>query len=127
MKNKILFTTFLLPVLIGLATMAGCSKTNVGPVGINPAKVPGVVTAAFNKSSENAKQDAQDYVAAFQSQDAAVAFAKVRALSTRPDLTPEQRTVVAGAMQTTFQRLENAAQNGNSAAKGAMHQYFTTR
>ena len=111
-----------------VAAVAGCSKSGAGAVhALEPAKIPAAVNGAFSHASADARQDANNYVAALQNQDPAAAFTRLQKIRSRQDLTAEQRSVVIGALQTTFKQMQAAAQNGNHEAQAAMHQYLSTR
>jgi hypothetical protein len=111
-----------------LVLAAGCSKS--GPQSqqaLDPAKVPTVINQAFQAAPDDSKQQAAAFVTTFQGQDAPKAFEQLRKLSQQSNLSADQRTAVAQAMQTTFRQLQAAAQNGDAAAKAAVHQYLSTR
>jgi hypothetical protein len=109
------------------AAMAGCSRHAAAPQTLAADKIPAVVNQAFDQAPDETKEQATSYVTALQGQDAPTAFAQLKKLSTENNLNPQQRRVIAQAMQTTFKQLQDAAQNGNAAAKAAMHQYLSTR
>jgi hypothetical protein len=127
MKNN-KFKQIISIILGSILVTAGCSKgSSSSSAPLAAARVPDEIHKAFDKSPVEVKQAATDYVAAFQEKDSAVAFAGLQRLSTRADLTPEQRSVTARAMATTYQQLRAAAQAGNQSAKAAMQQYISSR
>lgn len=95
-------SVFLSSVLALAAILSGCSKSGGGAAGLDPAQVPVAVSQAFDKSPEDTKQSASNCVAALQDQDMTAAFLQLQQINEQSDLTPQQRTVVAKAMQTTF-------------------------
>ena len=125
MKNQ-LKTLLFVPLIAALAALTGCSKSPA-KAGLDPAKVPAAVATAFAKAPEGTREQANECLTAYQSQDPATAFIQLRKLGAKPDLTSEQRAVVSKAMQAAFNQMQAAAQNGNAAARTTMHQYLTTR
>jgi hypothetical protein len=124
MKTK--FLTSILAALVVVA-LSGCSKPAANVQALDPATLPATVNQAFEKAPDDTKQQATSYVTAFQGQDAPAAFTQLRQLSAQKNLSVEQRAVLAKAMRTTFQQLQASAQNGDAAAKAAMHQYLSSR
>lgn len=126
MKTTINFAALAGSLLLALA--AGCSKSGPQPQqALDPAKVPAVINQAFQAAPDDSKQQAATFVSAFQGQDTPKAFEQLRKLSQQSNLSVDQRAAVSRAMQTTFQQLQAAAQNGDAAAKAAVHQYLSTR
>ncbi len=114
--------------MLGMLELAilftACTKSdNQSLQAMDPSKIPQTVSQAFNQSPDETKQVVAGYVVAFQQQDVPTAFTQLQKVSDRDDLTPQQRAVVAGAMLTTIKQLQVSAQNGNSAAQAALHQY----
>ena len=126
MKTKLIKMS--LACAMALIALTGCSKFGSNPPqALDSSKIPATVSKAFAKSPEETRQAAASYVSAFEGQDVPAAFLQLRKVSAQNDLTPEQRTVVARAMQTTFKQLQTAAQKGNAAAQSVMHQYVSSR
>lgn len=121
-------TAFLSSGLVLVAALAGCSKSGGGgSSALDPAKVPVAVSQAFATSPEETKQAASNCVSALQNQDTSAAFVQLEQMNQQRDLTPQQRAVVAKAMQTTFKQLQTAAAQGDAKAQAVMHQYLSTR
>lgn len=113
--------------LMCAAIMSGCSKTGASSSVQDPAKIAVAVNQAFAKAPEPAKEAATTYVAAVQSEDGPAAFAQLQRMRAAGDLTPQQREVIAKAMQSTVKQLQSAAQSGNPKAQTVLHQYLSTR
>ena len=126
MKSN-LFQCLLVSVALLLASGTGCSKSGANQAILDPSKVPETVNNAFSNAPGETKEAAASCVASFQSQHTAAAFSKLRQMSDRHDLTPQQRQAVAKALQTTFLQMQTAAQNGDTAAQATMHNYLSTR
>jgi hypothetical protein len=127
MKNTTFIFQFAM-VCFAIALLSGCShQAATQQQALDAAKIPDTVNQAFAKATDDTKQQATSYVQAFQGQDAPAAFEQLKKLSTENNLSTEQRSVVARAMQTTFQQLQVAAQNGDARAKATMHQYLSSR
>ena len=123
-SNSLLLST----ALVGVALLAGCSKSGMGSSGaMDPAKVPVAVSKAFAKAPEAAQLAASNCVSALQNQDTCAAFLQLQQMNQQPDLTPQQHQVVAKAMQATFTQVQAAADHGDTKAQAVMHQYLSTR
>ncbi|HTR40279.1 MAG TPA: hypothetical protein VMH87_01515 [Pseudomonadales bacterium] len=118
---------FASPLLVAALAATGCSKSGSSPSALTAAELPATVNSAFNKSSDQTKEVEATFVADFQNQDPAAAFAQLQKLRAERDLTPQQQGVVVRAWMTTMQQLQTAAQNGNPSAQTALHQYLSSR
>jgi hypothetical protein len=122
--NQFIFVASVLSV-VGLA---GCSKSGAnGQFGLDSAKIPAAMSQVFSNAPDSTKQEAASYVSALQSQDTDTAFSQLRQMINQPNLSPEQRQVIAKAMPATFLKLQAAAQNGNASAQAVMNNYLSTR
>ncbi len=74
----------------------------------------------FQKAKPEVKAAAGQVVTAVQSQDYAQAAAAVQSLSSRPDLTKDQRLLTARAMLTINGLLEAAQAKGDEKAAAAL-------
>ena len=118
--------TFALSLILFVGFLTGCSKTR-SQTALDPAKIPETINKTFANAPDATKETASNYVSAFQSQDTSGAFMQLEQMNQDPNLTPQQRQVVAKAMQTTFVKLQAAAQNGDTAAQATMHSYLSAR
>ncbi len=123
-----LIPSVLFSLFLTAGFLAGCSKSGANEqMGLDAAKIPDTVNQVFSNAPASTKQAAASYLSAFQSQDTASAFSQLRQMSQDPNLTPEQRQVVAKAMQTTFLKMQAAAQSGDANAQTTMQKYLSTR
>jgi hypothetical protein len=74
------------------------------------------VKDAFAKAPPEVKKLAEEATASLNSGQAIPAFLGLRQIAGRPDLTPEQRQAVSGAIISANQELRSAAQRGDKAA-----------
>lgn len=93
----------------------GCNKSEA-PAPISAEQVQPAVSSAFEKAAPEVKTMATDAAASLTT-DPAKAFVEFQALSSKPDLTPEQREVAAQSMVTANQRLQQAAAAGDKRAQ----------
>jgi hypothetical protein len=121
-------TKILTGAVVALTVIAtGCSKSSPKSVALSPDQIPVKMNQVFNQSSGETKDLANNCVSASQNQDAATAFLDLQKLSSRNDLTPEQRATTSRAMAGMFQQLRTASEQGNPAAQNVLHQYLSTR
>ena len=115
-------------LLIGaaFALVAGCSK-NEAPKALAPEAVQGEVESAFKEAPADAKSTANEVVTSLQSKDDVKAFFDLQNLSTRTDLTPEQRQTAARSALAINERLRGAAANGDQRAAEALQVYRSSK
>jgi hypothetical protein len=111
---------------VALVFASACSKKTSTSV-LQPAEVPAALDQAFAKAAGEAQQAATESATAVQNNDPATAFETLQKLSSRPDLTPEQRATTARAMAASFKQLRSAAEGGNTRAQAVMQHYQATR
>jgi hypothetical protein len=116
-----------LSLVMGTVVLAGCSKSGVNAAPLEESKVASTVTQVFAKAPADTKEEAAACVTAFQGADTSLAFSQLQRMTTETNLTPQQRVVVTKAMQTTFKKLQTAAQNGDSTAEKTVHDYLSSR
>ena len=114
-------------LFLGAVLLAGCSKSGTSEADMEPAKVPMAVSRAFEESSGETKQAAENCVSSLEKQDVPTAFQQLQRISWKSDLTPEQRAVVTKAMQAAFKQLQSAAEQGDASAQAVMNNYLSTR
>lgn len=116
-----------LTLLSGIVGLAGCSKTPTPPPTADLSQAPATFNNTFNHADEPTRQLAAGVAQSFAGQDAAMAFNQMRQLSGQANLTPEQRALLAKTMQTTFQKLQDSARNGDQNAQQTVRSYLSTR
>ncbi len=107
---------------------AGCSQgrtTAAKP--IPPEQVAPTIETAFKVANPEAKEAANDVVAAMQSQDHPRALVQLQVLAAHPDLTPEQSTATARSLVSVLTQLQIAAANGNKAAADILQKYRASK
>lgn len=117
-------------VVAGLAAAAflwlGCKKEAAPPPATPEAAAPAIENA-FQNAAADVKQHAADAANALKSQDDIGAYVRLKSLSERPGLTPEQRRAAYESWMLATMRLQAAATNGNSAAKDLLEQQRATK
>jgi hypothetical protein len=125
MKRIAKLTALALPmgmILLG----AGCHKSSE-QAALDASQVPGAVSQAFAQTTGDTKQNADSAMAALQAKDSPGAFVQLCQISDNPNLTSEQRAVIAQAKQAVFKQVAADAQNGNASAQAVVHRYMSTR
>lgn len=117
----------ILSILAASFSSSGCSKASARVTPLNPSELPATMHKAFVQSSKQTKELAATYVSAFQGQDPARAFLELQKLRNQQNLNPQQQSVLARAMMTTFKQLRTAADSGNQAAQSVMNHYLSSR
>jgi len=117
--------------ILGLALVAwagaGCKKKDAGASGIAAEQVPATVETAFRSAPEEVRQQAAEAVTAIQSQNDGAAFVQFQTLSSRPDLTAEQRQAAFDSWMVANLRLQQSAAGGNNAAKELLEKYRASK
>lgn len=113
---------------LALALLAsGCGEPETAVEQPIPAEqVPSRVEEAFRGASPAVVAEADAVVTSVREEDPS-ALEKLRQLSVRPDLTPEQRAVAGRSMYSLLARLQAAETNGNQKAAEALQQYRSTK
>jgi hypothetical protein len=89
---------------------------------VAPEEVENRIQSAFENAPAEASAAAKTVVDSVQTEDPA-ALQKLQELSSRGDLTPEQRAVANKSMYALLARLRAAESNGNQKAAAALEQY----
>jgi len=107
-------------LLVGL----GCSKKKDDTVTIE--QVPQVMEEAFKQAEPQVNQQVDQAVTAVKQEDPR-ALEQLQTLSSRPDLTIEQRRAADRAMYATLRRLQEAAKQGDQKAEAELKRYRATK
>lgn len=106
---------------------SGCSKTPEAPAAVSVEQATPAMQEAFKSAQPEVQTLAQDVVNSAQGQDDARAFVAANELSSKPELTPEQRQAAIQALMAINERLRQAAANGNTAAEKLLETYRATK
>lgn len=117
----------LLTLLFALAAGTGCDKTNVPPAPLTAEEMPTAFEKAFAKAKPEAKELANQVVAAVQAKDYPKAFQAVQALGGMPSLTKQQISVASSAMITVNTLLQEAQAQGDAKATQAIQYHRATK
>lgn len=110
-----------------LATcLVACSKSSKAAIHLTPEQLPGALQAAF-KGSDETRQDTAAAVAAVEGKRPDEALDSLRRLTTRTDLSPDQRRVTAAAVRSVIEQLQAEASSGSKKAKDALEEYQATK
>ncbi len=117
---------YLIAVLM-LFGPAGCNRNSGAVAPVSVEQIPATLKTAFGKAPPEVRSMADEAVSALQSQDAPKAFLDLRDLCARPDLTPDQRAMAAGAMVAMSKKLRADADQGDRKAEEFLKAYMSTR
>lgn len=112
--------------LAAMLTICGCHKDGASGQASEAERVKSI-RQAFAKSSPDVKAAAEEAAAGLESADTGRAFLQLNLLSSRPDLTAEQRGVTAESMLTAATRLREAAAKGDRDAAKLLEDYRATK
>ena len=119
---------FGLSIASALLLTAGCGKKGeTANTTVAPEQVPVTVEKAFQDAPADVKQQVSEAVAALQSQNDVAAFVQFDALGRRSELTSAQRQAAFASWMAVNQRLQQAASNGNKAARDLLDTYRASK
>jgi hypothetical protein len=113
--------------LLLLFEAVGCNRNPGAVAQVSVEQIPTSLKSAFGKASPEVQSMADEAVSALQSQDAPKTFLDLRDLCARPDLTPDQRAMAAGAMVAMSKKLRADADQGDTKAAEFLKAYMSTR
>jgi hypothetical protein len=105
--------------LLAVALLTGCGD-KAGPQAISIETAPDVVNNAFATAAPDIKQAADKVVSRAAAGDYAGSYFSLEALSSNPDLTPEQRLSLAQTQLAVMEKLNEAAEQGDERAAQAI-------
>ena len=109
-------------LLVLLAAM-GCNKSSAPPAPLAMEQLPLVFEKAFRKAKPQVKELAAQVVSSVQTNGYAQAYSDLQKLSTAPELTKEQSSVVGRGMLTINGLLQSAAAKGDENAAQTVKAY----
>lgn len=121
--HRLLLVGTVLSVLLS----SGCGRSTGGGAAQTPEETKAAMQQAFAGATADVKALAGDVQAAIQSQEDGKAFLQLGALSSRPDLTAEQRAVAAQSMLSVGQKLNAAAAKGDRDAAALLESYRASK
>ena len=114
---------FLLPLLLAL----GCDHSSAPPAPLAVEEIPGAFEKAFAKAKPEAKDLANQIVAAVKAKDYSKAFLDLQALTALPALSKEQITVASSTLLTVNTLLQDAQAQGDAKAAETIKVYRSTK
>lgn len=107
---------------LGLAawTACGCNRNAGPPPPLAAEEIPAAMEQGFSKAAPEIKEVVAPVVSALHSKDYPKASTVAQALSERPDLTSDQRLLVARAMLALNGLLQSAQAQGDADAAAAL-------
>ncbi|MBI3414678.1 MAG: hypothetical protein HY043_05055 [Verrucomicrobia bacterium] len=115
----------LLVPLVAMAFIAGCNKREAASIA-TPAEAQAAIQQAFKQAKPEFKTAADEAAAAIQNEPAKALF-QLQALSSNPDLDPQQRNAAQDSILVIAAKLRAAAAQGDAEAEKAMEAYRATR
>jgi hypothetical protein len=117
------FSALLLSALLTLALTSGCNRSGAAPKPVSPEAASQSLRSTFASAPSSIRDSAVQAAEAIQRHDTTAAFITVYDLSSRPDLTVEQRKVAGQSLATLLTGLRTSAEAGNAQAKRALDLY----
>ena len=103
-------------LLAGVVVSTGCGGDRY-PTEMSLEDAPETIAEAFkDEKNANIKSMATRATQLLKARNYTVAHGVLKQLMTLPDLTPEQRDLIAGGMMAVAENLNKAAEQGNAAA-----------
>lgn len=114
---------------LGLAawTVCGCNRHAGPPPPLAAEEIPAAMEQAFRQAAPEIKEAAGQIVSAVQSKDYPKASTLAQTLAERPDLTSDQRLLVARAMLALNGLLQSAQAQGDENAAAALKFHQMTK
>jgi len=114
-------------ILLSLAIIAAGCKKDGNRATLTPEQIPAAVQNAFKDATPDVKTLADEVAASLQNKEEPRAFGELQVLSSRPDLTPEQREAAVRAIHALNIQLALAAARGDKNAEEMLQQYRATK
>jgi hypothetical protein len=106
----------------------GCGKnTSSAPVPLSVEEIPSVVAQSFANSDKETQDQANQFINDVKNHDFSAAFEQIQPLARKTNLTPDQRGVLARALVTTSQKVQDAAAGGDDRANQVLNSYSATK
>jgi len=121
------FAPFHFALAVLLFSAMGCGNKVGPPAPLTLDQFGQVFGEAFKKAKPEVKDLANEVVACVQSNAYARAYSGLQSLSSVPELTKEQSTVIGRGMIAVNGLLQEAAAKGDANAANAMKTYRTTK
>lgn len=106
--------------------LSGCSKKEAALAPVPVEQVPQLLESAFQSAPEEIKVEARELSTSVR-EDVTGSLTELQNLSSRPDLTDEQRQAAARAMASVHARLLEEAAKGNKKADAELERYRATK
>jgi len=97
--------------------LVACGKNQETPASLSPQEASKAMNSAFEKADPKIKAEVTQILSEVDKKNDVQAFLQLQELASRPELAPEQRSVVSSALLGTGQRLQSAADAGNAQAQ----------
>lgn len=123
LRIKIIGLALLLPLLFGV----GCDRSSAPPTPLAVEELPAAFEKAFSKAKPEAKELANQIVAAVQAKDYSKAFLDLQTLTGLPALTKEQMSVTSRALLTVNTLLQAAQAQGDAKAAETIQFHRATK
>ena len=115
-----------LALTFALAGLTACGR-NDPPPAIGLAAAPKLLNASFSSADEATRNAAAAAAAALQANNPGRAFATLQDLSSRSDLSPEQRQAAAQSLMAVGKELNEAAARGDAQARQILELHHASK
>jgi hypothetical protein len=90
-------------------------------------EIPSVITQTFINSDKETQNLANQYIIDVKNHDVPAAFEEIQELFRKASLTADQRAIVARALMTTSQKIQDAAATGDVRANDVLNAHIATK
>jgi hypothetical protein len=119
---------YIVTAMLGALCCAGCHRASVeAPTPLTVPQTAPALQEAFANADKDLQNEASQCIAAMQKNNWPEAFALLRRLRARTDLTREERAALMRVQQTTVLQLNEAATKGDDNAAAALSDYKVTK
>jgi hypothetical protein len=121
-------TRFATIAALAICLWGACAKRNSdAPIPLPEDQIPTVVSQAFNNSDKETQVQIARYVSDFENRDFPAAFGDIQQVFHNKSITQDQRALLARALMTTSQKVQEAAGAGDQRADEALRSYNSTK
>jgi hypothetical protein len=107
--------------------LGGCGKGGKPPAAVKLEDVPQTMEKAFGKNTKPEVTEQVNKAVADLQQRNPDALQELHEISSKSEMTPEQRSAVATSMAAYMKHLQEESEKGNKKAKEALDNYIATK
>ena len=117
-----------LAIILALLNVTGCGNSGkaTAPPPLAIEQVPQTLESAFKSAPAEANQAANEAITSVRNEEPE-ALTELQDLSSRPELSEEQRVAAARAMAAYLKKLRESAEKGDKKSEEAIEHYRATK